>query len=113
MPSTQTEGLVKHWQREADHQVISLPVYNFSEVPQNGEKKEISLHQEKGAAVLRAFLIEVSQDPLNLAGEKAKLEVHEKDLPLIKDYKGSWFVYPPMNSTGAKNDHEGFREITL
>ena len=91
-----------------NYQEIQIPIQNFAPIPEQGERREVSLFSENGHHQIKGYLREVTEDPLGTTGEKAIVEVHKKDLLKVKDQRGIWFVYPPIiktqNSKGVVNE---------
>lgn len=81
---------------ESGHQVVHLPVWNFSPLPEEGTKVPVSLFHEESSQTLRAYLRGIDEDPLGATGKKAKLELSARDLIKLKNKKTPWQVYPVM-----------------
>lgn len=96
-----------------DHQLVTIPAHNFSQIPKPGTRLEVSLHEDIGGSMIKAYLHEVKEDPMGPTGEKLVLEVPSSKLLDIKKFEGTWLVYPPIKELGLSDETGGFREIQL
>ena len=96
----------------ANHQLLNIPVLNFTSTPPIGQKKEVSLFNEKDKRSVRGYLRSIVKDPLGPTGIKAELEIKSNDLFLFRKAKAPWQIYPTMNEVKAKKRSKVY-EINL
>jgi hypothetical protein len=92
--------------KEVGFELIKLPAVIYSQIPERGQKISVSLVREGSGQIIPAFLRGHEEDPLSMSGVKAILEIPQEVLPLIKNYKKEWKVYPPM-----KNQNQNIRSV--
>ncbi|MCR9206160.1 MAG: hypothetical protein NXH75_16370 [Halobacteriovoraceae bacterium] len=76
------------------YEILNLPVWNFSKIPEQGKKHKVSLFNEGKKITLSGYLRELKDDPLGPTGKKAELEISAKDIKRVRTAKGPWQVYP-------------------
>ncbi len=83
---------------EENHELVKIPATIFSQIPQKGQKAEVSIFQEGSDKSIRAFLRGYEEDAIGESGIKAVLEVPNHQLHLITNQKKIWKVFPPITS---------------
>lgn len=77
-------------------EILNLPVWNFSKIPNIGEKIKVSLFNEGTSLSLTGYFRNLQDDPLGPTGKKAELEISGRDIPKVRKAKGPWQIYPAM-----------------
>lgn len=77
-------------------EILNLPAWNFSKIPEQGKKRKVSLFNEGKKITLSGYLRELKDDPLGPTGKKAELEISAKDIKRVRTAKGPWQVYPSI-----------------